>query len=112
MAELKIRDGDYVSDGVGGMVRVKGRDALLQRALFKLTARRGGFPFLENLGSALYALGGETASRRQSAAEAAVAQALAEEKNLRVERVELDGDRLTVRLDYGGEELDLQLTVR
>lgn len=112
MAELKIRDGDYVFDGVGGAVRVKGRDALLQRVLFKLTARRNGFPFLEDLGSKLYALGGAAASQRQSGAEAAVAQALADEENLQVEQVELNGDQLTVRLDYGGEKLDLQLTVR
>lgn len=112
MTELKIRNGDYVPDGVGGADRVKGRDALLQRVLFKLTARRGGFPFLEDLGSTLHALGGETPSRRQSAAEAAVMQALAEEKNLRVERVKLEGDRLAVRLEYEGEELSLQLTVR
>jgi len=112
MMELKINGGDYVADGVGGTVRVKGRDALLQRVLFRLTARRGGFPFLEDLGSTLYALGGEAPSHRQSAAEAAVAQALAEEKNLRVEQVGLEGDYLTVWMNYEGEELNLQLTVR
>lgn len=112
MTELKINGGDYVADGVGGTVRVKGRDALLQRVLFRLTARRGGFPFLEDLGSTLYALGGEAPSHRQSAAEAAVAQALAEEKNLRVVQVGLEGDHLTVRMNYEGEELNLQLTVR
>ncbi|BAK99095.1 hypothetical protein OBV_18970 [Oscillibacter valericigenes Sjm18-20] len=112
MAELKIRDGDYVFDGVGGAVRVKGRDALLQRVLFKLTARRNGFLFLDNLGSTLHTLAGITASQRQSAAEAAVAQALADEENLQVEQVELDGDQLTVQLNYGGEKLDLQLTVQ
>lgn len=112
MAELKIKDGDYVFDGVGGAVQVKGQDALLQRVLFKLTARRGGFPFLENLGSTLYALGSVPASQRQSAAAAAVVQALADEENLQVEQVELDGDRLTVRLKNEGEELDVQLTVR
>ncbi|WP_293007541.1 MULTISPECIES: hypothetical protein [unclassified Oscillibacter] len=112
MTELKINGGDYVADGVGGTVRVKGRDALLQRVLFRLTARRGRFPFLEDLGSTLYALGGEAPSHRQSAAEAAVAQALAEEKNLRVEQVGLEGEHLTVRINYEGEELNLQLTVR
>jgi hypothetical protein len=112
VAELKIRNGDYVFDGVGGAVRVKGRDALLQRVLFKLTARRSGFLFLEDMGSTLYTLGTITASQRQSAAEAAVAQALADEENLQVEQVKLDGDQLTVRLSYGGEELDLQLTVQ
>ena len=39
--ELKLRNGDYVPDGVGGLKRVEGREALLQRVLFKLTARRG-----------------------------------------------------------------------
>ena len=112
MAELKIRDGDYVPDGVGGAVRVKGRDALVQRVLFKLTARRGGFLFLENLGSTLYALGGVAASQRQGAAKAAVVQALAAEENLQVEQVELNGDQLTVQLNYEGEELNLQLTVQ
>lgn len=112
MAELKIRDGDYVPDGVGGAVRVKGRDALLQRVLFKLTARRSGFLFLENLGSTLYTLGGTAASQRQGAAEATVVQALADEENLKVEQVELSGDQLTVQLNYGGEELNLQLKVQ
>ncbi|MET0016448.1 hypothetical protein [Oscillibacter sp.] len=112
MAELKIRDGDYVSDGVGGAVRVKGRDELLQRVLFKLTARRSGFLFLESMGSTLYALGGAAASQRQGAAKAAVVQALAAEKNLQVEQVELNGDQLTVQLNYEGEELNLQLTVQ
>jgi len=112
VAELKIKDGDYVSDGVGGAVHVKGRDALLQRVLFKLTARRGGFPFLENLGSTLHALGNVPVSQRQSAAATAVVQALADEEDLQVEQVELDGDRLTVRLKNKGEELDVQLTVR
>lgn len=112
MAELKIRDGDYVFDGVGGMVRVKGRDALLQRVLFKLTGKRNGFLFLKDLGSTLYALGGAAASQRQSEAKAAVVQALADEENLQVAQVELNGDQLTVQLNYGGEELDLQLTVQ
>lgn len=55
--ELKLRNGDYVPDGVGGLKRVEGREALLQRVLFKLTARRGAFPFLPELGSRLWQLG-------------------------------------------------------
>ena len=56
MAELLLRDGDYVPDGQGGLRRAEGTDGLLQRVLFQLSARRGSFPFLPELGSRLYAL--------------------------------------------------------
>ena len=38
MAELKIKDGDYQRRG-GGLAAVDGAEALLQRVLFRLTAR-------------------------------------------------------------------------
>ena len=47
---LKIQNGDYVTDGCGGLERVEGTQALLQRVLFRLKAHRGQFPFLETLG--------------------------------------------------------------
>ena len=37
--ELELRDGDYVADGVGGLRRVGGREALLQRVLFRQIGR-------------------------------------------------------------------------
>ena len=37
--EIKLVQGDYVPDGLGGIQRCKGRDALLQRILYRLTAR-------------------------------------------------------------------------
>ena len=52
--ELKLINGDYVPDGMGGVVRCAGADALLERVLFRLTARRGQFPLLPDLGSRLY----------------------------------------------------------
>ena len=52
----KLRDGDYIADGLGGVVRTEGTEALLQRVLFRLTARRGTFPFWETLGSQLWKL--------------------------------------------------------
>lgn len=112
MTELKIRDGDYVFNSAGTAQRVKGREALLQRVLFKLTARRGAFPFLEEMGSTLYRLGSFPPSQRQGAAQTAAAQALADEEDLELEQAELDGERLTVHLRYQGEPLELKLTVR
>lgn len=112
MTEQKWQESDYVADGVGGTERVSGREALLQRVLFKLTARRGKFPFLPELGSELYALGRIPAQQRQSAAKQAVTQALADVEGLRVTETKLEGDKLEVRMEYGGEGLELSLTVR
>ena len=73
--ELKIKNGDYVPDGRGGFVIVQGTEKLLQRALLKLTARRGMFPFMEDFGRRLWQLGriepsAPTAAAIQYAAEA------------------------------------------
>lgn len=115
--ELMLRAGDYVPDGVGGLCRAAGREALLQRVLFRLTARRGQFPFLETLGSRLWLLGRLPPGKRQSAAEQYVAEALAAEKGLQVAQVELrsgaDGAMvLTAALDYGGERLSVTLDIQ
>ena len=72
---LSLRNGDYVPDGTGGLRRTEGREALLEQVLFRLTARRGTFPFLPELGSRLWQLGQLPAARRQSAAEQYVAEA-------------------------------------
>ena len=86
---LSLREGDYVPDGTGGLRRTRGQEALLERVLFRLTARRGSFPFLPELGSRLWQLGQLPAVQRQSAAEQYVAEALAAEPELTVERVSL-----------------------
>lgn len=77
--ELKIRNGDYIADGIGGERRADGAEALLERALFRLSVRRGSFPFLPELGSELYRLGHEKPSARAAAAKLYTAAALAEE---------------------------------
>ena len=59
MNEWKLKDGDFVPDGTGDFCRLEGSEAVLQRVLFKLTARRGSFPFLPELGSQLHRLGQE-----------------------------------------------------
>lgn len=112
MTELKIQNGDYVADGVGGMLRLNGTEALLQRVLFKLTARRGKFYFLNTLGSTLCDLSTVPKSLRLGAAKQAVAQALEDEKDLQIEQISLDGDILTVRLCYEGSALNLNVSVR
>ena len=110
--ELRLEQGDYVPNGAGGFQRLEGAEALLQRVLFRLTARRGQFPFLPELGSRLYLVLREKPAARQALAEQYVAEALAGESGLRVTEVSLtqEGDRglLTVRLDWQGEALAVQ----
>ena len=113
--ELALRDGDYVADGAGGLRRVQGREALLQRVLFRLTARRGSFPFWESLGSRLWALGSVPAAERRAAARLYVAEALAEEP-VRVEDVALEQGRdgtaaVTAALRCEGGDLPVTVEV-
>lgn len=108
-----LRDGDYVPNGGGGLRRVSGQEALLQRVMFLLTARRGTFPFLENLGSRLWQLGLLPARERQGAAVQYVAEAL-EGQDLTVESVTLQplpggGTRLTAALSRRGETVTASL---
>lgn len=113
--ELELHNGDYVRAGGGGLRRVAGQEALLQRALFRLTARRGTFPFWETLGSQLWQLGRLPSGTRLSAARQYVAEALAEERDLTVENVflsEYDGrGYLTVDLTWEGKALSVTLNI-
>lgn len=113
--ELELKNGDYVADGAGGLCRVQGREALLQRVLFRLTARRGAFPFWESLGSRLWALGRVPAPEREAAARQYVTEALSEEP-VTVEDVALEQDRdgtaaVTARLRYEGEDLPVTVEI-
>lgn len=112
-----MKNGDYLPDGIGGEQRVDGTEALLARALFRLSVRRGSFPFLPELGSELYRLGNEKPSARAAAAKLYAAAALVEETALTVEDVELTerGDgvmALRVLLTADGESAALEMTVR
>lgn len=113
--ETKLIDGDYVPDGLGGVERCAGADALLARVLFRLTAHRGQFPPLPQLGSRLYLLSRESAASRPSAAKKFTVEALAEE-DVSVTDVLLSpaGEgriRLDVLLNYQGEELSVTLNI-
>ena len=108
--ELRLKNGDYVPDGRGGVEQAQGAQAVLARVLFRLTARRGGLPFLPELGSQLRLVMREKPSARLAAARQYVAQAL-EEEQVQVTDVALtqreDGADLTVFLLWQGEELSV-----
>jgi len=112
--EIRIANGDYIPDGLGGIIRCSDKEALLQRILYRLTARRGQFPFLPELGSRLYLLGREPGSKQLSAARTYVAEALAQEDVVvtDVSLLPADGGRflITVSLQYQGDDLAVTLT--
>ena len=113
--ELKLKNGDYVPDGAGGLLGGSGAEEILARVLFRLTARRGGLPFLPELGSELYLVLREKPSARLAAARQYVAQAL-EGEDVTVTDVRLEDEgrsaRLTVSLLWQGEELSVTTTLR
>lgn len=113
--EAKLINGDYIPDGLGGIVRCSGAQALLQRVLFRLTARRGQFPIVPELGSRLYLLGRENPAQRLSAARQFAAEALAQEEVSVVDAVLSPAGegrmQVTVLLNYKGTDLSVKLTV-
>ncbi len=114
--ELRLQNGDYVTQA-GKLQRVSGMEELAQRVLMRLQARRGAFYLMPEYGSRLYQLSQVKPSQRETAARQYVAEALEEEKGLRVTEVSLaeperDGrGTLTVELEYRGEHLQLAVEV-
>lgn len=112
MTELQMINGDFVPDGTGDFCRLEGSQALIQRILFKLTARRGALPFLPRLGSCLHTLAKEKKSARQTLCAQYVRQAL-EDEDVTVTGVTYSeqGDLAQVRVnvEWQGEPLEVSV---
>lgn len=110
MEELQWNNGDLVPDGAGGFCRLEGSRAMIQRVLFKLTARRGSFPFLPRLGSNLHLLSREKPAARAALCDRYVRQAL-EDEDVTVTEVSYDESgeqaRVTVWLNWQGRPLEI-----
>ena len=113
--ELFLQDGDYLPDGKGGFSRATGGEELLQRVLFKLTARRGAFPLLPQLGSQLYLLPRQRPAQWKTLAKQYVSEALSDEDELSVTDVTVQPSGtgalvdalLDALLEYQGETLSV-----
>lgn len=105
---LILREGDYVPDGKGGFQTAEGGQELLERILWKLSVRRGSFPFLPELGSRLHLLGRAALGQRAALAQQYVSEALSDEP-VEVREVALEeadgGVQLVARIEWQGEEL-------
>lgn len=113
---MKFDGGKYVRGACGGLETVSGRDELLQRALMRLSARRGGFFPLPDFGSELHTLFSMKKPQRAAAARRMVYEALAPETQLQVLSVDYreDGDRADVSVELtlaGGENARLDVAV-
>ena len=114
--ELRLKNGDYIPDGVGGVRSVDGAEALVQRVLFRLVARRGMFPMMPEFGSRLWQLGRIPAAQRQAAAKQYAAEALAEEhvqvRDAVLSAVRDGGAELTLQLEWQGRPVAVSLGVQ
>lgn len=110
---LLLKNRDYTSDGRGSVASVSGGEALLNEVLFRLSARRGGFPLMPELGSRLHLLRSEKPSDWGTLAGQYAAEALADLDGVTVTGagVTAEGDRLNIRVDltWQGEALTVEL---
>ena len=111
MTAAKLRNGDYVPDGAGGFAVADGAEGALERVYFLLTARRGRFPLLPEVGSRLYQIFREKPSARGALGASYAAEALAGERDLRVLGAAWDegAQTLTVSVAWEDETLDVTL---
>ena len=101
--ELALANGEYeVSNGA--LRVVTGEEEILQRVVYRLKARRGGFAPLPEVGSRLYTLPRLPKGQRQSAAKQYVREALTGEEEIRLNTVEVTEQAgvlyITVALRY------------
>lgn len=113
--ELLLKNRDYEPAPTGGVVGLTGAEEMLALVLFRLTARRGTFPFLPGLGSRLYLLRNAKPSQWESLASQYVAEALSGEISLAVTDVTVyaEDERLWVEvsLDWNGQAMTTRLDV-
>lgn len=109
---LLMERGDYVPNGAGSVTTVTGGQAVLNEALFRLTARRGGFPLLPAMGSRMYLLRREKPSRREALARQYAVEALEDMRDVLVTGVTVsagdDSMELRVELTWQGEKLNVE----
>ena len=111
---LQVVDGDYVMNARGGVETVSGRDELLQRIKYKLTARRGAFPLMPALGSRLWMLRSLKPSERRGAAEVFIREALENENEIRLENVVVTAtdENIRVEISFAHSGGTIEMTLR
>lgn len=111
---MRMENRDYVPDHIGGFEGLSREEQVLHQALFLLSARRGGFAPLPEVGSRLYLLYREKPSAWESSA-AAYAQEALSPIGIRVKKAavqrEDDGLRVTITAEYQGTQQKLEAVI-
>ena len=85
--DTAISNGDFMLDSNGIPISIYGIQEILQRALIRLTVRKGSFIYDTNLGSDLYKLKKTTSTSNKSRALSMVKEALKPMSNVLVDDV-------------------------
>lgn len=111
---LLLKERDYAADGNGGVTVVQDGDALVNEVLFRLTARRGSFPFLPELGSRMGQLRREKPSAWETLAQQFAAEALAGMEGVTVTgaAVRREQDALMVTVELLWQDTLLSVTAQ
>ena len=111
---LLLNERDYAADGNGGVTVVQGGDALVNVGLFRLTARRGSFPLLPELGSRMGQLRREKPSAWETLARQFAVEALAGLDGVTVTgaAVRRERDALMMTVELLWENTALSVTAR
>lgn len=111
---LLLKDRDYTADDNGGVTVARDSEELIGEVLFRLTARRGSFPFLPKLGSRMHQLRREKPSAWDSLAQQYAVEALADLPEVVVTgaQVSQEGDRLAVAVKLLWQGVSLWVTAQ
>lgn len=102
MTDVKIINGDAVTDSTGNYKMLSDTDALFQRAVICIAAKSGSFFYDRNLGSNLRSINSESDFAKQRA-ELVINEALAELENTYAEVLEYSGDIIKLKITIGNE---------
>lgn len=113
--EFKLENGDYLLSDSGSFEIATGNEEMLQRVLYKLMCRRGGFAPKKELGSRLHLLLSEKKENRVVSARKYILEALEDEKGLTLCDVQVNAreEGLLVKADFlyngASESLEVHL---
>lgn len=96
MIDVKIKDGDVVTDSTGCPVYAEGADALFRRAVLRLTPPRGSFIYNRELGT-------EQCGEDRAHTELLFAEALAGYADTQVRVLQIGDGVVSVQLTIDGE---------
>ncbi len=112
--DTALKNGDFCLGTTGKPFLISGAKEILQRALIRLTVKKGSFIYDKNLGSRLYTLKSSTGNLKNTAS-ILVNEALADMKEVKVDSVDVsfadsaENLRISVNLsiDKNKEELEV-----